>query len=452
MIPNLGKDAVKLSRMQANELEYKEFMRRRHNRLMYYNAETEDLTKEWFSANLLKNVPIANINIFKRVIDRTSEVYMVEALRFFEKDKPTERYKEKIPRKHERMQRIERMTNALDVVAVHPYWNDQRKVLDHSIILEFEPYFDENGDMVKIKYPLQQSSNTASTDDQHFVVWEMDGYRVVDALGRELKAEVQNGVFPFTLTWTEEPEYFYDHNPTADLAQGNLLINFYQTALNANVAFQSFGQPYVTGLQADQKIEWGIDKVPALPEGATANILSPPSTVNDVVTAQSNLYKMIARSYHLPEDFVEGNAQAESGVAIKLRNQELNNERMGDVARWKNAEADIFRIERDVLSRVGIGLPEELFVDFSESVEYLSPQEQREKDEWDLAHNLTTMRDIAMRENSDLDEKQAEDFIMNNAKLNSSVKKVDNGRGSIVDDIFGAGGLRGPLQEAGDTE
>jgi len=436
MFTSQAAQTVKLSRMAANELEYKEFMKRRHNRLLYYNAETEELTKEWFSANLLKNVPIGNINITKRVIDRTSEVYMVEALRFFEKDSATERYNEKIPRKHERMQRIERMTNLLDVVAVHPFWNDQRKILDHAVILEFEPFFDEYGELYKIRYPLQQSSNTASTDEQTFVVWEMDGYSIVDANGIEIGGEVQSGIFPFALTWTEQPEYFYDHNPTADLSQGNLCINFYQTALNANVGFQSFGQPYVTGLQADQTIEWGIDKVPALPDGAKAGILSPPSTVADVVTAQSNLYKLIARAYHLPEDFVEGSAQAESGVAIKLRNQELNNERVGDVARWRNAEAEIYKIERDILAKVSVGLPEELMVDFSESIEYLSPQEQREKDDWDLAHNLTTVAEIARRQNQDLDEAAAQKMIEDNAKVNGSIKKVESGRTSIVDDIL----------------
>jgi hypothetical protein len=40
MIPNIAESAVKLSRLAANELEYKQFMKRRHNRLLYYNAET----------------------------------------------------------------------------------------------------------------------------------------------------------------------------------------------------------------------------------------------------------------------------------------------------------------------------------------------------------------------------------------------------------------------------
>ena len=440
MIPNIGTQAVKLSRMAANELEYKEFMRRRHNRLMYYNAETDDLTREWFSKNLLKNVPLGNINITKRVIDRTSEVYMVEALRYFEKDAATVRYNDKIPNKHERMQRVERMTNLLDVVVVHPYWNEKKKIIDHSVILEFMPQFDMYGDMVGIRYPLIQSPNQAGVDEQTFVEWGLDGWRVVDMNGIESKSEQYTGAFPFQMCWTEEPEYFYDHNPSSDLTQGNLCLNFYQTAMNANIGFQSFGQPYVTGLQADQTIEWGIDKVPALPEGASAGILSPPSTVGDIVSAQKSLYKLIAKNYHLSEDFVEGSAQAESGVALKARGQELQNERKGDVIRWTNVEHELFAIERDILSRVGVGLPEQLYVDFSESVEYYTAQEQREKDDWDLAHNLITLRDIAMRQNQDLDEAEADKLIMENAQANSAVKKVDNGRINIVEDIFGRTG------------
>jgi hypothetical protein len=132
--------------------------------------------------------------------------------------------------------------------------------------------------------------------------------------------------------------------------------------------------------------------------------------------------------------------QAESGVHLKLRNQELQNERIGDVPRWQNVEAAVYVVERDILSRVGISLPEKLFVDFSESVEYLTPQEQRERDDWDLSHNLITVVDIAMRNNKDLEEADAEALILKNAESVSVIKKTENGRSSIVDEIFGATG------------
>ena len=431
MIPHdLAKKSVEFSRLAANDEEYAEFMRIRHNRMKYYKGDTEKLTRGWFSKNLLKNVPIANINIFKRIIDRTSEVYMVEALREAGSESQTEKYKSMIPRKHERMQRIEKMTNALDVVCVHPYYDHNNKVLDHMILLEFQPFFDMNGNMVGIRYPLMQSANTSAIDEQSFVEWGLEGWRIVDSEGRAQQKQAYNGVFPFKLAWADEPEYFYDHLPTPDLAQGNLCINFYRTNLNANNAYQAHGQPFITGLNSSDDFQWGIDKIPALPEGATAQILSPPSTAQDTIAVEKSIYKLIARNYHLPEDFVEGSAQAESGVAIKLRNQELQNERIGDIIRWRNFEHEIYKIERDILSKAGVSVSEEFAVDFSETTEYLSEDEQRAKDDWDLEHNLTTIVDIAMRENPDLTREDAEALIEANKEANAT--KGETGLADIL--------------------
>ena len=441
MIPDIGTEAVTQSRLAANYMEQAEFMDRRHERLKYYNAETEELTKEWFSDNLLKNVPIGNINITKRVVDRISGVYMIEALRIFDNDKAAIRYKELTPNKHERMQRAERMTNLLDVVVIHPFWDENKQIIDQSTLLEFQPYFDRYGNLVSIRYPLVQDSNTDSIDEQVFVIWNLDGYKVVDVMGVQTGEFVPYaGEFPFVLSWAggDEPEYFYDHNPTADLVQGNLGINFYQTCLNGNIGFQSFGQPYVTGLQADRTIEWGIDKVPALPEGATAGMLSPPKTAADIVLAKRDLSVSIAKSYHISDD-LEGSTQPESGVALKARGQELQNERKGDIVRSRKVERNIYKIERDIASSVGVSLPEVMSVDFSESVEYFTAQEQREKDDWDLAHNLITVRDIAMRQNADLEEGAAEKLILDNATRNGAVRTAENGRSTIVDEILGTG-------------
>ena len=152
----------------------------------------------------------------------------------------------------------------------------------------------------------------------------------------------------------------------------------------------------------------------------TAQILSPPSTAQDAIAVEKSIYKLIARNYHLPEDFVEGSAQAESGVAIKLRNQELQNERIGDIIRWRNFEHEIYKIERDILSKAGVSVSEEFAVDFSETTEYLSEDEQRAKDDWDLEHNLTTIVDIAMRENPDLTREDAEALIEANKETNAT--------------------------------
>ena len=122
---------------------------------------------------------------------------------------------------------------------------------------------------------------------------------------------------------------------------------------------------------------------------------------------------------------------------MQLRQQELTNERIGDVIRWKGVEQEVFIVERDILAKVNIKMGEDMFVDFSESVRILSPQEQREQDDWDLSHNLITVTDIAMRQNKDLEDADAEKLIMDNAQTNGAVKKVSDGRTNIVDEIFG---------------
>lgn len=442
MIPSLAKKVVDDSRREANVEEWKAFMAHRHECLSYWNGETEDLTRKYFSDNLVKNVPMANVNVTRRVIERTSEVYMVETDRFFP-DNPTrtDKYNEWTGRKFHRMQRIERMANLLDVVAVHPYIpvdssGRAMNVLDYRVLIEFQPFFDANDNLIGVRYPLVQSANTTATDEQVWVEWGRDGYVVMNDDGLEMREEGYNGPFPFVLAWREEPDYFYDHNPSTDLIKTNLLINFYETILAAGLGYQAFGQPYATGLRDvndARALRWDVSQIIGLPEGASMGMLNPSITASQVIEAEKNAYKMLARDWHLPEDFVEG-AQAESGVAIRLRNQELQNERRGDVARWRDFERRLYEIERFLL---GGGFPEVLHVDFSESVEYLSEQEQRERDEWDLAHNLTTLSEIAMRRNPDLDADAAKKMILDNAAENGGVKKAEKPSSPLADLLAG---------------
>jgi hypothetical protein len=436
MIPQLSGQAVKISRLHANETEYTKFMELRNEAMAYYNSLTEGLTRKFFSPRLIAQVPMANVNITRRVTDRTSEVYMVEAMRTAGTDAQTANYKKYTPRKHQRMQRLERFTNLLEVELFHPYWNEATMTLDHTIISEFKPFFDMWGNLEGVRYPLVQSSNTDATDDQLYVEWALDGFSVVDENDRVKKEEAWDGPFPFVLSWREEPEYFYDHLPSPDLIAGNRVINFYETILAAGLGFQAFGQPYVTGIQDPNQaksIEWDVSQILALPEGASAGILNSSINANDVIEAERNLYKMVARNYHLPEDFVEGSAQAESGVAIKLRNQELQNERIGDVARWRNFEHELFNIERFILDSKGVSVGPELGVDFSETQEYLSDDEQRSRDDWDLQKNLITVPQIAMRRNPDLNDAEAEQMITANAEQNATVTKAATPGNGLAD-------------------
>ena len=69
-------------------------------------------------------------------------------------------------------------------------------------------------------------------------------------------------------------------------------------------------------------------------------------------------------------------------MALRLRNQELMDSRRSDVERWKTIEKNVFEVEERIIA---VELSKDAGflrgIDYEESTEILSDQEQREK--WD---------------------------------------------------------------------
>ena len=120
---------------------------------------------------------------------------------------------------------------------------------------------------------------------------------------------------------------------------------------------------------------------------------------------------MLAQNYHLPVTFVEGTT-AESGVALKMRNLELTDDRKSDIARWRDVEFELFDLERLIIAvELGQDAGDLEDVDFSESVEILNDQEQRDKWDWELSKGIIDLADIMMQKNPDLTREEAEELL-----------------------------------------
>jgi len=172
--------------------------------------------------------------------------------------------------------------------------------------------------------------------------------------------------------------------------------------------FQSFGYMYVNGAGVDKDVmEVGQDKINYLGVDGTINIVAPPNSVPALDESIKSAYKMLSQNYHLPTSFVEGTT-AESGVALRLRNQELQDDRKSDITKWRDFEFKLFDLERLILAveeNKDAGDLED--VDFDESVEILSNQEQREKWDWELSKGIIDEADIMMQINPDLSREEA---------------------------------------------
>tara|TARA_Y100001963_G_scaffold160246_1_gene269596 strand:- start:6989 stop:8314 length:1326 start_codon:yes stop_codon:yes gene_type:complete len=405
MIPKISELLLKQSEWDWNQRAKNEWKTRRKDALNYYNGRTDVFTKAIFSDSIAERVPIGNVNITKRIIDRISMVYMVSPKRDYTRPDIPDYF----VNKDFKMQRLERMTNLLDSLLIKACWREGK--IEYDIIHDFEPHFgDDPLKPIGFTYPLSARSEVLDTTPELFVYWDKEHTFTYDQNGKILKDEGNPehinpyGILPFVECWREgKPEYAYlDTEPTNDLISTNFAINVAETNKNANVHYQSFGYLYANGSQIDQKsLNVGQDQIHYLGVDGVLNVVAPPNSVPALSSAIQDSYKLLAKTYHLSDSFTEGTT-AESGVALRLRNQELQDERKSDVVRWKDVEHKLFEVEKVILlHEVSTDAGELENVDFGESTDILSPQEQRDKWEWELSKGLIDEADILMQMNPD---------------------------------------------------
>ena len=405
MIPNIGKLLLQQSQWDSNQNAKNQWRKKRLIARDFYNGYTEIYTNKYFSRKLLSKIPVANVNITRRIIDRISLVYMKPPKREYS----NENFPILLNEKDFKMQRAERMTNLLEHILVKPTWRNG--VLDYDIIMDFEAEFgDDPLRPTAITYPLSIKASVMDNTPELTAYWDSENTFIFDANGK-IQDDPDNpdhinpyGVLPFVECFKNgRPEYSYiDTSPAMDCVATNLEINVSETNSNANTMFQSFGYMYVNGSQVEKDtLEVGQDKISFLGIDGTMNIVSPPNTVEALARSIEHSYKLLAQNYHLNISFVEGTV-AQSGVALKMRYSELSDARISDIIRWKGVETQMFELESIILGvEAGINGGELLKVDYEEQEEILSADEKRAKWDWELSHGIIDVADVLMQKDAD---------------------------------------------------
>lgn len=423
MIVSMSDILIKQSQYNVQQKEKNDFRLKRSKALNYYNGRTEQYTEKLFSDKIISSIPIANINITKRVVDRISMVYMVEPIRVYTKEEVVDYFY----RKNHKLQRLERYTNLLDAVLIKPCWRDGK--IEYDIIHDFEPHFGDNPmKPIAYTYPLSIKSEVLDDTPVMYAYWDEETHFVYDENGT-IQKNPDNpdnvnfyGILPFVECFREgKPEYaYFDTDPLTDLIQTNYLINVSETNKMANVHYQSFGYLYANGSQVDKEdLDVGQDKIMYLGMDGNLNVVAPPNSIPALSESIKDSYKMLVQNYHLPTSFAEGTT-AESGVALRIRNQELNDARKSDISRWHDIEKEIFEVEKVILlHEMGMDAGELESVDFSESTDVMSAEEKRADWEWKLAHGIIDKADILMQMNPDgfPDREAAHDYLSERTDL-----------------------------------
>ena len=224
---------------------------------------------------------------------------------------------------------------------------------------------------------------------------------------------------PFLFTHKENQIDSFFVDGADDIVSCNEHVNITMTELQLGLRFQMFGQPYVTGLQNQKKLERaGSDTILDLPEGSIFDIVAPQADIQSVIESIKFQVDLVAQNNHLFVQFAQDGGEVPSGIALKIKDLERFEDYQDDLELWKMYEKELYVIEREIADYNGIRLPESIKLDFNEP-EY--PKTMQDQILWDnhrLQNNLTTQAKLLIEYNDDLSIEEAENIIAENKQQN----------------------------------
>jgi hypothetical protein len=415
MIQKILKDKLLETKLMMSHSRRNEI--RKH--LNYYSGvSTEQYISNYFSGDAFSEIPPSMTNFTRKFINKISRIYSLGAKRNL--GNLTERYQELTPTKDVRMKHSERMTRLLGTVANRIHWRDG--FFDYRPIYYFEAYFEENPFVPSaVVYPLLNSTaDLSNTENLQWEYWDSEKYGIMNEDGK-MTEEIDNpyGILPFVFTHREDQLDSFFVEGASDVVNCNEQVNIALTEMNLGMRFNMFGQPWVTGLRADQSmLRAGSNTILDMGEDGAYNITSPSGNIEEAINNIKFQIELVASNNHLWIQWAESGGEVPSGISLMIKDMERKEDYYDDIALWRLYEQDFYNVERTIAEYNGISLPEEFGVDFEEVDYPKTVQDQILKDEFDIQNNLITRAKIMVRENKDLTEKQAQKLIDENRRVN----------------------------------
>tara|TARA_R100001463_G_scaffold505_2_gene2276 strand:- start:4509 stop:5813 length:1305 start_codon:yes stop_codon:yes gene_type:complete len=384
----------------------------------YCGSNTSQYIYQYFDANAFREVPCYEANFTKRFINKMSRIYTVGANR-----NVNSRYKDLTVMKDARMKHIERMTRLVGSVATQiVYIDGDMPHFDYRPIYYFDVHLGDNPFKPEaIVYPIIANTDDVSyTEKLTYAYWDKGMYALYDEDGNIIEEyEHGYGVLPFVFTHRENQLDSFFVDGADDIVSCNEHVNITMTELQLGLRFQMFGQPYVTGLQADKRLERaGSDTILDLPEGSVFDIVSPDADLQSVIETVKFQVDLVAQNNHLYVQFAQDGGEVPSGIALKIKDLERFEDYQDDLELWKMYEHEMYEIEKEIADYNNIKLPQGLKLDFNEP-EY--PKTMQDQILWDnhrLQNNLVTQAKLMVEYNDDLTLKEAEELIVENKQKN----------------------------------
>jgi len=401
----------KMQRLNAKRKEVESYID------FYSGTEIGKYIRPYFDAVPFQEVPVYEMNITKKFINKMSKIYTLGTNRNSNKKYASYTEKKDVSFKH-----IERMTRLLGTIATQVTYEED-KFCYHPIYF-FVPHFDSKDPLnpVAISYPLLPPYDDptyvvgneafAYFDDEHYIEYDSSGNIVVEeyhGLGR----------MPIVFTHREHQIDSFFVEGARDIINCNQHVNITLTEMQLGLRYQMFGQPFATGVpEADMTARAGSDMIISLPEGANFGIASPGGNLQAVIEALKFQIELVAQSNHMFVQFAQDGGETPSGIALQIKDLESYEDFKDDIELWRQYENDFYEVEQVVGQPYGVKLPNKFGVDFIEPDYPKTEQEKVLRDDWDLKNGQTTLAEIMVRNNKDVTIEEAERKVEENLEKN----------------------------------
>jgi hypothetical protein len=420
--------------IQESVKDFKEMQakaRRRHVRKLidyYCGSNTSQYIDQYFDSDAFREIPCYEANFTKRFINKMSRIYTVGAAYNM-----NNQYDSLTRMKAARMKHIERMTRLIGSVATqvvfvdgeNPHF-DYRPIYYFDVHLGNDPFRPE-----AIMYPILGNVDDMSyVEKPRYAYFDNAIYAEYDEKGNIIEEyEHGYGILPFMFTHRENQLDSFFVDGADDIVSCNEHVNITMTELQLGLRFQMFGQPYVTGLQADKRLERaGSDTILDLPEGSVFDIVAPEADLQSVIETVKFQVDLVAQNNHLYVQFAQDGGEVPSGIALKIKDLERFEDYQDDLELWKMYEHDLYKVEKEIAEYNGIRLPNSLKLDFNEPEYPKTMQDQISYNTYRLQNNLITQPKLMMEENDDLTLEEATAIVEQNRAINQGNTEDENRR------------------------
>ena len=391
-------------------------MEQRERLLDYFEGiNLEQDIKGYFDSDSLSQIPPMYINLVRNIISRRALVYQQAPVRYNDK------YNEVIGDLDSFMKQFEQLTYLLGTEALYTHWDNSQNNLKYRPIHFFTPFFKPNEDEPFAIMYQAESHLQARTEDAQYMFWskdtdDMEGKHFMISSRGKITSIVPDDrnpygdILPFNIAHRHPFTRDFFREGASDLVDGMRSINIMLTELALHGSFQ-LGQPVFTGLDTEQRINFGQDKALVLPEGANFQYATPNANVQAMIESTKYMVDSIAQANNVRINWAD--KSQESGLSKKMSQLDLQDALRSDTEQiYRPFEKQQFEIANRICEvSGGINLGDQFSIDFAEREVPMSTDEEIKYYDWAFKNDLETRQSYLRKKNPDLQEEEIQGIV-----------------------------------------